>query len=43
MVLREAARNAEWLDARLLAVPVAVNISALEFLSSKFVHGVQDA
>jgi len=27
----------EWLDAGLLAVPVAVNISALEFLSRQFV------
>jgi len=33
----------EWLDAGLLAVPVAVNISALEFLSRQFVPGVQDA
>ena len=43
-VLREACTQMrEWLDAGLLAVPVAVNISALEFLSRQFVHGVQDA
>ena len=43
-VLRQACTQMrEWLDAGLLAVPVAVNISALEFLSRQFVHGVQDA
>jgi diguanylate cyclase (GGDEF)-like protein/PAS domain S-box-containing protein len=42
-VLREACRQMrEWLDAGLLVVPVAVNISALEFRSSQFVQGVQD-
>jgi len=33
----------QWLDAGLLAVPVAVNISALEFRGRQFVHGVQEA
>jgi EAL domain-containing protein (putative c-di-GMP-specific phosphodiesterase class I) len=33
----------EWLDAGVLAVPVAVNISALEFRSRQFVQGVQSA
>ncbi len=43
-VLRQACTQMrEWLDAGLLAVPVAVNISALEFLSRQFVPGVQDA
>jgi diguanylate cyclase len=32
----------EWLDAGLLAVPVAVNISALEFRNRQFVQGVQN-
>jgi len=32
----------EWLDTGLLAVPVAVNISALEFRNRQFVQGVQD-
>jgi len=42
-VLREACRQMrEWLDAGLLVVPVAVNISALEFRSRQFVQGVQD-
>ncbi len=43
-VLREACRQMrEWLDVGLLAVPVAVNISSLEFRSRQFVQGVQDA
>jgi diguanylate cyclase (GGDEF)-like protein len=43
-VLRKACTQVrEWLDTGLLAVPVAVNISALEFRSRQFVHGVQDA
>jgi EAL domain-containing protein (putative c-di-GMP-specific phosphodiesterase class I) len=43
-VLGEACRQMrEWLDEGLLAVPVAVNISALEFRSRQFVQGVQDA
>ena len=43
-VLREACRQTrEWLDAGLLAVPVAVNISSLEFRSEQFLEGVQDA
>ena len=43
-VLREACRQTrEWLDARLLAVPVAVNISSLEFRSEHFLEGVQVA
>ncbi len=43
-VLRQACRQMrEWLDAGLLAVPVAVNISALEFRSRQFVQEVQDA
>jgi EAL domain-containing protein (putative c-di-GMP-specific phosphodiesterase class I) len=33
----------EWLDAGLLVVPVAVNISAQEFRSGEFVQEVQDA
>jgi diguanylate cyclase (GGDEF)-like protein/PAS domain S-box-containing protein len=33
----------EWLDAGLLVVPVAVNISAQEFRSGQFVQEVQDA
>jgi EAL domain-containing protein (putative c-di-GMP-specific phosphodiesterase class I) len=33
----------EWLDAGLLAVPVAVNISSLEFRSEQFSEGVQAA
>jgi diguanylate cyclase (GGDEF)-like protein/PAS domain S-box-containing protein len=42
-VLREVCRQMrEWLDAGLLVVPVAVNISALEFRSRQFVQGVQD-
>jgi diguanylate cyclase (GGDEF)-like protein/PAS domain S-box-containing protein len=41
-VLREACRQTrEWLDAGLLAVPVAVNISSLEFRSEQFSEGVQ--
>ena len=41
-VLQEACRQMrEWLDAGLLAVPVAVNISSLEFRSEKFLEGVQ--
>ena len=43
-VLREACRQTrEWLDAGLLAVPVAVNISSLEFRSDQFLAGVQAA
>jgi EAL domain-containing protein (putative c-di-GMP-specific phosphodiesterase class I) len=41
-VLREACRQTrEWLDAGLLAVPVAVNISSLEFRSEQFLENVQ--
>jgi EAL domain-containing protein (putative c-di-GMP-specific phosphodiesterase class I) len=43
-VLREACRQTrEWLDAGLKAVPVAVNISSLEFRGEKFVEGVRAA
>jgi diguanylate cyclase (GGDEF)-like protein/PAS domain S-box-containing protein len=43
-VLREACRQTrEWLDAGLLAVPVAVNISSLEFRSQQFLEHVQVA
>jgi len=35
--------NAEWLDAGLLAVPVAVNISSLEFRSRPVSRGIQGA
>ncbi len=43
-VLREACRQTrEWLDAGLVAVPVAVNISSLEFRSEKFAEGVRVA
>jgi len=43
-VLREACRQTrEWLDAGLLAVPVAVNISSLEFRNEHFSEGVQGA
>jgi diguanylate cyclase (GGDEF)-like protein/PAS domain S-box-containing protein len=43
-VLREACRQTrEWLDAGFLAVPVAVNISSLEFRSEQFLEGVQVA
>jgi len=43
-VLREACRQTrEWLDAGQLAVPVAVNISSLEFRSGQFLEGVQVA
>jgi diguanylate cyclase (GGDEF)-like protein/PAS domain S-box-containing protein len=43
-VLREACTQMrEWLEVGLLAVPVAVNISALEFRSGQFVQRVQDA
>jgi diguanylate cyclase (GGDEF)-like protein/PAS domain S-box-containing protein len=43
-VLLEACRQTrEWLDAGLLVVPVAVNISALEFRSEHFLEGVQVA
>src|SRR5216684_1513077 len=43
-VLREACRQTrEWLDAGLPAVPVAVNISSLEFRSGQFLEGVQVA
>jgi diguanylate cyclase (GGDEF)-like protein/PAS domain S-box-containing protein len=41
-VLREACRQTrEWLDAGLLAVPVSVNISSLEFRSGQFLEHVQ--
>jgi diguanylate cyclase (GGDEF)-like protein/PAS domain S-box-containing protein len=43
-VLREVCRQARaWLDAGLPAVPVAVNISALEFRSEHFLEGVRAA
>jgi diguanylate cyclase (GGDEF)-like protein len=43
-VLHEACRQTrEWLDAGLLAVPVAVNISSLEFRSDQFPEGIQVA
>ena len=43
-VLREACRQTrEWLDAGLSAVPVAVNISSLEFRNEQFSEGVQVA
>jgi diguanylate cyclase (GGDEF)-like protein len=43
-VLREACRQTrEWLDAGLHAVPVAVNISSLEFRSEQFLEGVRVA
>jgi len=43
-VLHEACRQTrEWLDAGLPAVPVAVNISSLEFRSEHFLEGVQVA
>jgi len=43
-VLREACKQTrEWLDAGLLAVPVAVNISSLEFRNEQFLQGVQVA
>jgi diguanylate cyclase (GGDEF)-like protein/PAS domain S-box-containing protein len=43
-VLHEACRQTQgWLDAGLLAVPVAVNISSLEFRSDQFPEGVQVA
>jgi diguanylate cyclase (GGDEF)-like protein/PAS domain S-box-containing protein len=43
-VLREACRQTrEWLDAGLRAVPVAVNISSLEFRGERFLEGVQGA
>jgi len=43
-VLQEACRQTrEWLDAGLPAVPVAVNISSLEFRSEQFLEGVQAA
>ena len=43
-VLREACRQTrEWLDAGLLAVPVSVNVSSLEFQSEQFSEGVQGA
>jgi diguanylate cyclase (GGDEF)-like protein/PAS domain S-box-containing protein len=41
-VLREVCRQTrEWLDARLLAVPVAINISSQEFRNEQFSEGVQ--
>jgi diguanylate cyclase (GGDEF)-like protein/PAS domain S-box-containing protein len=43
-VLREACRQTrEWVDAGLLAVPVSVNISSLEFRSEQFLEHVQVA
>jgi diguanylate cyclase (GGDEF)-like protein/PAS domain S-box-containing protein len=43
-VLREACRQTrEWLDAGLRAVPVAVNISSLEFRGERFLEGVRAA
>jgi diguanylate cyclase len=43
-VLREACRQTrEWLDAGLIAVPIAVNISSLEFRNENFVEGVRVA
>lgn len=40
-VLREACRQARaWMDARLLPITIAVNISALEFRSEQFLEGV---
>src|SRR5258706_3577108 len=43
-VLREACwQTRKWLDAGLLAVPVAVNISSLEFRSDPFLEGIQGA
>jgi diguanylate cyclase (GGDEF)-like protein/PAS domain S-box-containing protein len=43
-VLREACRQTrEWLDAGVQAVPVAVNISSLEFRSEQFLEGVRMA
>ena len=43
-VLREACwQTRKWLDAGLLAVPVAVNISSLEFRSGAFLEGIQGA
>jgi diguanylate cyclase (GGDEF)-like protein/PAS domain S-box-containing protein len=43
-VLSEACRQTrEWLDAGVPAVPVAVNISSLEFRSEHFLEGVQAA
>jgi diguanylate cyclase (GGDEF)-like protein/PAS domain S-box-containing protein len=43
-VLCEACRQTrEWLDVGVLAVPVAVNISTLEFCSEQFLDGIQIA
>src|SRR5579872_2216184 len=43
-VLHEACRQTrEWLDQGVMAVPVAVNISSLEFRSEHFLEGVQAA
>jgi diguanylate cyclase (GGDEF)-like protein/PAS domain S-box-containing protein len=43
-VLREACRQTrEWLNAGLRAVPVAVNISSLEFRGERFLEGVRAA
>ena len=43
-VVREACRQTrEWLDAGLSAVPVAVNVSSVEFQSMQFVDSIQDA
>ena len=40
-VLREACRQVQnWLDAGLIAVPVAVNISAVEFRNSRFLEAL---
>jgi diguanylate cyclase (GGDEF)-like protein/PAS domain S-box-containing protein len=41
-VLREACRQAKsWLDAELAAIPVAINVSAVELRSKGFVQGVR--
>jgi len=42
-IARRMQTNTEWLDAGLPAVPVAVNISSLEFRSEHFLEGVQVA
>jgi EAL domain-containing protein (putative c-di-GMP-specific phosphodiesterase class I) len=43
-VLREACRQTRaWLDVGLAAVPVAVNISSLEFQTDDFIKGIREA
>jgi len=43
-VLREACRQTrEWLEGGLIAVPVAVNISSLEFRNEHFLEGIREA